>query len=154
MSALFHRIKKNPLKMAALFLTGPVIYGLFFVFLLADICATFYQLTCFPVYGIPRVKRRDHIVMDRGKLQYLNTFDKINCIYCEYANGVIAYAGEIIARTEWFWCPIKHGKEIVQPHDHYGEFLEYGDGQNYRGKLKEIRKKCRACETGCATKQA
>lgn len=149
MSRFFNRIAKSPLKMLALFMTAPVIYGLFFVFLLADICATFYQFTCFPVYGIPKVRRGDHIVMDRGKLKYLDVFDKLNCIYCEYANGVIAYAGEIIARTEWFWCPIKHAKEPVQPHDHYGAFIEYGDGKNYRAKLREIRKECRACKS-CA----
>lgn len=149
MAGLLTRMKNDPLKHFLLLLTGPVIYGLAVPIAFADVCATIYQWICFPVYGITRVKRRDYIVLDRAKLKYLNLYHKFNCLYCEYANGVIAYVAEIFARTEWFWCPIKHAREIKSPHAHYDKFLEYGDGENFRGKLKGIRKDCRACEKGC-----
>jgi hypothetical protein len=149
MAGLLTRIKNDPLKHFLILLTGPVIYSLAVPIAIADICGTLYQWICFPVYQIPPVKRRDHIVIDRAKLAYLNPYHKLNCLYCEYANGVIAYVGEIVARTEWFWCPIKHAREIKSPHAHYEKFLEYGDGENFRGKLKAIRKGCRACEKEC-----
>jgi hypothetical protein len=37
---------------------------------------------------------------DRGKLCYLNLLERINCAYCSYGNGLIAYVVEIAARTE------------------------------------------------------
>lgn len=146
-TSLLNQFRKNPTRMFLLILTAPIIYGMFFAFVIADLCATFYQAVCFPVYKIPKVKRKDYIIVDRGKLTYLRFIDKLNCVYCGYANGVIAYAGEIIARTEWYWCPIKHGRQVIHPHEHYGSFLEHGDGTDYRAKLKVIRKDCRACDS-------
>jgi hypothetical protein len=49
------------------------------------------------------------------------------CVYCGYANGVIAYARKIASRTEQYWCPIKHALRIRDPHVRYAQFLEYGD---------------------------
>ncbi|TAN50420.1 MAG: hypothetical protein EPN21_08960 [Methylococcaceae bacterium] len=152
MTTLAQRIKNDPRKYFLMALTSPVIYGLIVPFVIADVCGTVYQALCFPVYGIPKVRRRDYVLMDRGKLAYLTPFQKLNCIYCEYANGVIAYVGEITARTEWFWCPIKHERDVKYPHDHYPEFLAHGDADNFRAKLREVRKKCRACEAGCRTR--
>jgi hypothetical protein len=31
----------------------------------------------------------------------------VNCVYCGYFNGLIAYVQEIAARTEQFWLPHK-----------------------------------------------
>lgn len=50
-------------------------------------------------------------------LSYLNAIEKLNCVYCGYGNGVIAYGREIIARTEQFWCPIKHASKAAGEHD-------------------------------------
>ena len=33
------------------FLTAPIIYGMIVPLALFDLCVTFYQLTCFPIYG-------------------------------------------------------------------------------------------------------
>lgn len=140
------RLRRNPTHFALLFLTAPLIYGLIVPFVLADLCGTIYQQVCFRVYRIPRVKRREHVVLDRAKLQYLTLFQKLNCLYCEYGNGVISYVGEITARTEWYWCPIKHARDIPEPHAHYDRFAGYGEGENFRGLLKEARKQCRACD--------
>jgi hypothetical protein len=40
-------------------LTAPIIYGMIVPLLLFDACVTYYQLTCFPIYGVPKVKRSE-----------------------------------------------------------------------------------------------
>ncbi len=120
-------------------LVAPVIYGMIVPIALLDLCLTIYQHVCFRAYGIPRVKRNLYIAIDRHHLAYLNTIEKINCVYCGYGNGVFAYAREIASRTEQYWCPIKHARRIRDPHLRYLRFLEYGDAEGYRDKLKEIR---------------
>ena len=121
------------------FLTAPIIYGMIVPLALFDLCVTFYQLTCFPIYGIARVKRSDHIVMDHQHLAYLNIIEKIDCMYCSYATGMSGYAREIIARTEQYFCPIKHARKILNSHSRYKHFLEYGDAENFHDKVEELR---------------
>lgn len=133
--------------------TAPVIYSLIIPFSLMDIFVTVYQNICFRVYGIPLVKRGEYVVMDRKYLEYLNWIEKLNCIYCEYGNGVIAYTREVAGRTEQFWCPIKHAKKIKGAHSRYLSFIEYGDSDNFHAKMEQQRDRCRACEqgSGCGT---
>jgi hypothetical protein len=120
-------------------LTTPIIYSLALPLLLLDLWVTAYQWTCFPIYRIARVKRRTHFVIDRHKLAYLNTIEKVHCLYCSYANGLITYVREITARTEQYWCPIKHSRPIAAPHAHYQLFFDYGDAAGYRKGLSGIR---------------
>ncbi len=124
----------------ATILVAPVIYGMIVPIALLDLCVTIYQHVCFRAYGIPRVKRSLYVAIDRHHLAYLNTIEKINCVYCGYGNGVFAYAREIASRTEQYWCPIKHARRIHDPHQRYFRFLEYGDAEGYRSKLGKIRK--------------
>lgn len=123
--------------------TAPVIYSLILPFALLDAWVWFYQRVCFPVYGITRVARADYIMFDRHKLGYLNALEKINCLYCSYGNGVLAYASEVAARTEAYWCPIKHARRRATYHRFYNEFAEYGDAKNYDSDLKESREAIR-----------
>lgn len=123
--------------------TAPVIYSLILPILLLDLWATFYQAICFRAYRIPRVRRADHIHIDRGQLAYLNWVEALNCRYCSYANGVVAYVREIASRTEQYWCPIKHALKISDPHQRYYQFLEYGDAEGYRGRLEQLREALR-----------
>ena len=74
-----------------------------------------FQLVCFPIYGIPTVRRKDYLVFDRGRLAYLNTIEKVGCIYCSYVNGLLAMITEIAARTEQYFCPIKHARRLRKP---------------------------------------
>ncbi|TCS67103.1 hypothetical protein [Primorskyibacter sedentarius] len=113
-------------------LTAPVIYAVIIPFVLLDLFVTLYQAICFPVYGIEKVKRADYITFDRGQLPYLNGLEKLNCMYCSYGNGLLAYAREIAGRTEKHWCPIKHAKRMAGMHDLYPEFVEYGDGEGFQ----------------------
>jgi hypothetical protein len=112
-------------------LTAPVIYSMIFPLVILDICFSGYQHVCFRAYGVPRVSRRDYLVNDRHKLAYLNTIEKVNCTYCGYANGVIAYAREIISRTEQYWCPIRHARRFLGAHERYPRFFAYGDAEAY-----------------------
>ncbi|MDQ2091627.1 hypothetical protein [Marimonas arenosa] len=120
-------------------LSAPVTYGLIVPLVLLDLFTALYQAICFPVYGIPKVKRRDHIRIDRHHLAYLNGLQKLNCVYCGYANGLIAHAREVAARTEAYWCPIKHAGAVKEPHRHYPGFLDYGDAERFRAGLEDSR---------------
>ena len=84
-------------------------------------------------------RRRDYFVLDRYRLGYLNAIEKVNCTYCSYANGLIAYIREIAARTEQYWCPIKHGRRVRSPHSRYALFADFGDAAGYRARSGKLR---------------
>ena len=125
-------------------ISAPFIYSMIIPLAFLDLTVTLYQEVCFRLYQIPRVRRSRYIVLDRHYLSYLNGIEKFNCIYCGYGNGVIAYAREIIARTEQYWCPIKHARTIPGVHKRYNRFLEYGDGENMKEHLNRYREELKA----------
>jgi hypothetical protein len=138
------RLSRYILGARPLFLiTAPVIYSLIIPFVLLDLFVSVYQFVCFPVYGMPLVRRSDYMVIDRGHLAYLNMIEKINCMYCSYGNGVIAYTREVASMTEQYWCPIKHARRIIVTHDRYRQFVDYGDAENYRTELESLRAQLR-----------
>jgi len=120
-------------------LTAPIIYALIIPAIILDISVWIYQTINFRVYKIKPVKRSDYIVLDRGYLPYLNIIEKINCLYCGYFNGLIGYVGEVAARTEQYWCPIKHARKIAYRHSRYNRFFPYGDAKAFRERLQELR---------------
>lgn len=125
-------------------LSAPVIYSMIVPLVLLDVWASFYQAVCFRVYHIPRVRRSQYVVIDRHHLAYLNWIEALNCVYCGYGNGVLAYVREIASRTEQYWCPIKHALKVTGPHQRYFEFLEFGDADGYRSRLDALRERLRA----------
>jgi hypothetical protein len=122
----------NPL----IVLSAPVIYSLIVPLVILDVFVSLYHAICFPIYKIKKVKRDDYITFDRHHLAYLNIIEKINCAFCSYANGLIAYTREIASLTEAYWCPIKHAKRLNGHHPRYKEFLDYGDANAYVEKTK------------------
>ena len=124
-------------------LVAPVIYSLYIPLALLDLWITLYQAVCFRAYNIPRVRRSDFIVLDRGGLPYLNFIEQFNCNYCGYANGLMAYAREVASRTEQYFCPIKHARKILGTHDRYRDFFDFGDGERYRNELERLREEVR-----------
>ena len=120
-------------------LTGPIIYGMVIPLLMLDLFVSFYQFCCFPVYGIVKVRRADYIVFDRQHLGYLNAIEKFHCTYCAYGSGLMGYMGEIIARTEEYFCPIKHAHRILGTHARYNRFLDFGDADDYEARLEAFR---------------
>ncbi len=121
-------------------LTTPIIYSLFVLFVALDIAVTLYQHICFCIYKIPRIKRADYFIIDRQHLAYLNFIEKIHCTYCGYVNGLIEYLREISARTEKYWCPIKHAQRTPDPHYLTERFVDYGDAGAYKKQLEALRK--------------
>lgn len=121
-------------------LSAPVIYLGWIPFLLMDLFVTLYQAICFPIYGIPKVRRADYLVFDREDLPYLNVVERFNCFYCSYGNGVAAYTREVAARTEQYWCPIKHARRMKAAHERYPRFFDYGDAEAYRQGLARLRR--------------
>ena len=120
-------------------LTAPVIYSMIVPIALLDIAVIVYQAICFPIYKIPHVRRTDYLVFDRHHLAYLNILEKINCAYCSYANGAFAFMREVAARTEIYWCPIKHARRVLGPHPHYQGFADFGDAEGFREKLTQMK---------------
>jgi len=123
--------------------TSPIIYSLIIPLAIVDIWVSLYQAVCFRAYGIPRVRRGDYIVFDRQHLAYLNAIEVLNCLFCGYANGLVAYVREVSSRTEQYWCPIKHALRISDPHRRYRQFVEYGDAEGYRERLAAFREALR-----------
>jgi hypothetical protein len=121
-------------------LTVPFIWACFPPALLMDLMVSFFQAVCFPIYQIPKVRRSEYVVIDRHALAYLNIIEKVNCLYCGYFNGLIAYVQEIAARSEQYWCPIKHARRVASLHSRYKIYLEYGDGEGYKKNFAKIRR--------------
>ena len=120
-------------------ISAPVIYAMIVPFVILDLAISVYQLLCFPLYRIAKVKRRRYLAVDRHQLSYLNSIEKLNCVYCGYVNGLVAYSREIVARTEQYWCPIKHARKVLDPHRRYARFADYGDSEAYPQHLKRMR---------------
>lgn len=106
----------------------PFIYSMILPAIMMDMCLEIYHRICFPLYGLEFVRRSMYIKIDRHKLSKLNALEKLNCVYCGYVNGLLAYAVEVAARTERYWCGVKHKKEdakLFKSPKHHEDFLEY-----------------------------
>ena len=133
-------LRKSPL---AALVVAPAVYGLIVPLVFLDLGVHLFQLVCFSAWGMERLKRSDYIIVDRHRLAYLNGIEKLNCAYCGYANGVIAYAREAASRSEQYWCPIKHALRVRSPHQRYRGFIAYGDAHGFRSRLDELRREAR-----------
>ena len=120
-------------------LSAPFIYAMIIPFIILDAFVTTYQAICFPLYGIPKVSRSQYIVIDRHQLGYLNVIEKLNCTFCGYADGMLAYTRQILSRTETYWCPIKHARKVLDPHRRYAKFADFGDGEDIAAHLAKMR---------------
>lgn len=124
-------------------LTTPLIYSLAVPLILLDVWVTAFQYVCFPIYGIRLVTRRDYFAIDRHRLPYLNAIEKLHCFFCSYAAGLFGYVRDVTARTEQYWCPIKHGRRVRSTHHRHRQFATYGDAGAYRHLLPQLRRALR-----------
>lgn len=138
-------LRHSPL---ASLIVAPAVYGLIVPLVLLDISVFVFLLVCFSAWGMKPVRRADHVVVDRHRLAYLNGIEKLNCAYCGYANGVIAYAREAASQTEQYWCPIKHALRVRKPHARYRGFVDYGDAEGFRERLEALRQEVRRGDPG------
>lgn len=85
---------KNPYSFLKHIIIIPLISTVIIPLILMDIWMEIYHRICFPLYGMPYIKRSDYItIMDRAKLPYLNILQKLYCMYCGYGNGGIFVIG-------------------------------------------------------------
>lgn len=124
--------KKHPERFWRHVISAPFIYGMIVPLVFLDFCLEIYHQVCFRLYGIVRLQRSKYIKFDRFKLKYLDPFEKFDCAYCGYANGLANYFTAIAGETEKYWCGIKHQKDpnFILP-EHHKDFLEYNDARGY-----------------------
>jgi hypothetical protein len=53
-----------------------------------SVAVVLYQWLLRPVFGLPRVRWSDHVIIDRHRYKELSAFDVFNCWFCAYANGL------------------------------------------------------------------
>jgi len=111
--------------------SAPFIYLMIIPVVFLDLTVSFYQAICFRLWKLPQVHRSKYIIIDRHRLSYLDGFQKFNCIYCGYANGVMAYARMVAGETERYWCPVKHDKDVPAPHKFYIKFADFDDPEGW-----------------------
>ncbi len=58
-----------------------------FVMLHLTVIAVLYRAMLVPLFGLKRYRVGDYMLFDRGKVNRMRAFDKINCQFCAYANG-------------------------------------------------------------------
>jgi hypothetical protein len=97
------------------------IYLMIIPIVILDACVTVYQWIYFTAMRIPKLKKSQFVVMERWDLSKLTFWQKINCVYCEYANGILAFAKAVGNQTEIYSCAIKHyhalkGHEYERPY--------------------------------------
>jgi len=120
-------------------LSIPFIYGMLIPFVFLHIMVEIYHRIGFFLYEIPYVNWREYIIIDRHRSKSISTIQKTNCIYCSYINGLIGYIREISARTEQFWCPIKHKKDPKDVHSRYQNFIGSDDVQQFQTIREKLR---------------
>ncbi len=116
-------------------LSIPFIWAPIIAIIIFDIFLEVYHRICFPLYGLPVVKRSKYIKIDRHKLKYINFIQKVNCVYCGYVNGFMNYASKIIGETEKYWCGIRHDKtdkNFIEPKHHSEFVLDYNNENQFR----------------------
>src|SRR2546425_141804 len=73
-------------------LATPLIYAMAVPLAILDISLECYQRLVFRLLKVPLVTRRGYIRFDRHRLTYLDPIQKLGCLYCGYANGLLHYA--------------------------------------------------------------
>ena len=129
--------RKYPERELSSILSIPFIWGMFIFFIVFDIALEIYHQISFRIFRLPIVDRSKYIKIDRHKLNYLSFPDKIRCVYCGYANGVLAYAVKITGDTEKYWCAVKHEKDgnFIEP-VHQKGFVEFGNEEEFVNRFK------------------
>jgi len=105
-------------------LSGIVIWLMIIPLFFLDICTAVYHAVYFTINSMPKVPRADHIVIDRQRLTKLNWGQKLNCMYCDYANGVLSWVKAIANTTEAYSCAIKHAR-TAKGQEHQSGYYPY-----------------------------
>ncbi len=117
----YKRSSFNPLN----WFSNIVIWSLIIPVTITDLWLGFYQFIYFGVHAIPKISRSEYVVVDRHHLKKLTFWQKLNCAYCGYANGVINWAKAIAAQTEIYSCAIKHWHPAKGQEGHEKGYYSY-----------------------------
>lgn len=118
------KLRKAPLLLQII--ASIIIYLIAIPMILMHVSLFLYQEIYFHIYDIPKVRFRDYITFDRGILKNLNMLQRLNCMYCAYANALAAWFKALVNQTETYSCAIKnHAQKLGQ--EHQKEFYEYKD---------------------------
>ena len=132
------KFKQSPKRIIRELIGAPFVYWMFIPCLFFDISLELYHRICFRLYSLPYIKRSQYIKIDRQKLAYLNLFEKFNCMYCGYVNGLLHYSSVIAGETEKYWCGIMHQKKNgFKAPKHHKDFLPFDDKEAFDEFLKK-----------------
>lgn len=106
------------------------IYSMIVPLVLLDIWTSVYQAIYFTINEIPKVDKAEFFTFDRWKLKGLNRLQRLNCVYCNYANALASWAKAVANQTELYSCAIKNrfpkrGQEH-QENDYY-KYQDFAD---------------------------
>lgn len=52
-------------------------------------CVIGYQWLISPILKAPKVRWKKYVIIDRQRIEGMNRFDVLNCMFCGYANGLV-----------------------------------------------------------------
>lgn len=67
-----------------------------FVFLHLTVIIVLYRWMLSPCFKLKKFRIGDYIILDRGKIDRMRRFDKVNCEFCGYANGTARLWNDIL----------------------------------------------------------
>lgn len=119
---------KKPLGFVAQTISSVAILSMIIPLLMIDVTFSLYQAIYFTICDIPKISKKDYITFDRGRLLKLTLLQRMSCHYCDYANGLMAWAKAVANMTEVYSCAIKHSSPRYHQsyQDGYYERVQFG----------------------------
>ncbi len=109
-------------------ISAMAIYSMIIPLFIFSIWTWIYQELYFTLQDIPKVSIKDYVKFDRWDLKKLNHIQKMNCVYCEYANGVVSWGKAVAHQTEIYSCAIKHRHLVrgqLEENEKYFKYSEF-----------------------------
>ncbi|MDP6981385.1 MAG: hypothetical protein QF570_22730 [Myxococcota bacterium] len=72
-----------------------------------------YQWVVRPLFGTRRLQWKDYIIIDRHRIEGIPAFDKFNCMFCGYANGVCVLLNKELDQFDEVDGDIGTGRQIL-----------------------------------------
>ena len=72
-----------------------------------------YQWVVRPLFGTRRLEWKDYIIIDRHRIEEIPAFDKFNCMFCGYANGVCTLINKELDQIDEIEGDIGVGRQFL-----------------------------------------
>jgi hypothetical protein len=66
-----------------------------------------------PLLGLRKLRFKDYVIIDRHKIADLPWLDRLNCVYCGYANGLATFFEASLSQVEQWEGKLSFGKKII-----------------------------------------